>query len=128
MSRCLVDIKFLFNEKDYIFAKNILVCGITKNGASFVKEIKYNYPTISKDLANEQDEDEDKDVYDSKSSNVFKNGFKNGNLEYPRTDLELTKTLAKFSTIIVKNQTEKEFINNYTSANVNIVEVLNKKQ
>lgn len=124
MSRCLVDVKFLFNEKDYIFAKNILVCGITKNEASFVKEIKYNYPTINKELDNEKyDDDEDKDTYDAKSSNVYKSTLKYGNLEYPRTDLELSRTLAKFSTIIVKNQTEKEFITNYTNGNANIVEV-----
>lgn len=125
MSRCLVDVEFLYNEKDYIFAKHILVCGITKNGASLVKSIKYNYPTISKEPDSEDNDNEDKDT---KPLNVFKNGLKNGNLEYPRTDLELSRTLAKFSTVIVKNQTEKEFINNYINTNVNIVQVSNKKQ
>lgn len=119
MARCLVDVKFLFNEKDYIFAKQVLVCGITKNGESFIKEITYDYPKIVK----EQDENEDKDIYDPKSPNVYKNGFKNGNLEFPRKDLELSRTLTKFSTIIVKSSTEKDFITNYINVNANVVEI-----
>lgn len=123
MSRCLVDVEFLYNEKDYIFAKQIFVCGITKGGAAFVKTIKYNYPTLCKEL-DVKDENEDEEEYkDAKSSNVLKRGFKNGNLEYPRTDLELSRALAKFSLIIVKSQSEKEFINNYIAGNVNIIEV-----
>lgn len=126
MSRCLIEVDFLFNEKDYIFAKQILVCGIAKNGKSLVKEITYNYPTKLR----ESDPDQDADSYisESRPSNAFKNGLKNGNLEFPRTDVDLSKILARFSTVIVKNRMEKEFIANYTDNDVIILEEPKKRQ
>lgn len=120
MSRCLLDVDFLFNEKDYIFAKQLLICGITKNGKSLVKEIAYNYPSIARES--------DNDYTDSESKNLFKAGFKNGNIEFPRTDIELKKILSKFDVVIVKNRAEKEFITHYTDNDVIIVDSQNKRE
>lgn len=120
MSRCLLDVDFLYNEKDYIFAKQVLICGITKNGKALVKEIAYNYPTIARES--------DNNYTDSETRNLFKDGFKNGNIEFPRTDVELTNILSKFDVVIVKNRAEKEFITHYTDNDVIIVEAQNKRR
>lgn len=122
MSRCLVDVDFLYNEKDYVFAKKILVCGITHQSQGFVKDIVYQYPETKRD--------QDKDILEEEEETLprsFKN-VKYGNLEFPHTDLELSKTLKKFNIIIVKNQLEKEFICNYTSNSVIVVETEKKKK
>lgn len=84
MSRCLLGIDFLSNGKDYIFAKQLLLCGITKNGKALVKEITYNYPSIAR-------ESDNSNYTDSEAQNLLKGGFKNGNIEFPHTDLELTE-------------------------------------
>lgn len=125
MSRCLVDVDFLYNEKDYVFAKRILVCGITPQSQGFVKDILYQYPKTKRgqDKGFLEEEEEEEETL----ARSFKN-VKYGNLEFPRTDLELSKTLKKFNIIIVKNHLEKEFICNYTSNPVIVVETEKKKK
>lgn len=120
MSRCLLDVDFLFSEKAYIFAKQVLICGITKNGKTLIKKIAYNYPSIARESND--------DYTESEARNLFKAGFKNGNIEFPRTDIELTNILSKFDVVIVKNRAEKEFITHYTANDLIIVETQNKRR
>lgn len=118
MSQCIVDVKFLFNEKNYVYAEKILICGITLQGKSFVKEIFYSYPT--KKLDNDDDDDNKR----ADDGNINKINLKFGNLEYHKTDLELTRILNKFNIILVKRKLEKEFLENYNVQEAKILEIL----
>lgn len=120
MARCLVDVDFLYNEKDYLFAKRVLVCGITNQTQAFVKDIVYQYPKTERYNASGEFEEEEEEEETLKT--FFKKGLKFGNLQFPLTDLELSKTLKKFKIIIVKSQLEKDFISNYTNIPVIVVE------
>lgn len=113
MAQCLVDVDFLHNEQDYIFAKRILVCGITKQGKAFIKEITYPYP--SRSVEKDKDGANDFTLLTKPLKNLF------GNLEYHRTDLELSKTLNLFNKIIVQNEFEKEFVLQYVTNGSQII-------
>lgn len=112
----MVDVKFLFNEKNYVYAEKILICGITLQGKSFVKEICYSYPTKKQDS-------DDKNGVDKIDGNINNINLKFGNLEYHKTDLELTRTLNKFHVILVKGKLEKEFLNYYNVQEAKILEI-----
>lgn len=106
MARCIIDVKFLFNEKDYIFAKKVLICGITSENKSFVKEFIYPYPTSELEIG--------------KADNKYKIY---GNLEFHKIDMELSKALKGFDTIIVDGETEKKFISFYVINEPKIIEI-----
>lgn len=40
MLRALVDVDFLYNDEDFVFAKKVLICGITAQSKSYVKTLK----------------------------------------------------------------------------------------
>lgn len=121
MSQCIVDVKFLYNEKNYVYAEKILICGITLQGKSFVKEICYSYPTKKVEkYCDSVDETDDAAVA---AGNINKTNLKFGNLEYHKTDLELTRTLNKFNFILVKGKLEKEFLNYYNVNEAKILEI-----
>lgn len=105
MSRTLVDVDFLYNDdEDCVFAKKVLICGITAQSKSYVKEIVYQYPSLNLE------------------TKLNKN-LKNGHIELNEKLFELTKCLAKFDIIIVKSKEEKAFLERLTPSTITILGV-----
>jgi hypothetical protein len=105
MDACVVDVQFLQNDSGSIFAKKILITGITKTFKVYNKEITFSYP-------------------DKKQYNDCEDSFSSfGNLELTKKAAELKKTLCQFNTIVVSSKTKRDFIENYTPADKKLVVV-----
>lgn len=100
---CIVDIDFLYNTANDVFAKNISICGVTApNKKMYSKIISYPYPST----------DQLCDDIDNISGCTRR---KYGNLTYPLIDVELYKALQPFDVVVVNGFKQKDFISHYTS-------------
>lgn len=104
MNSCVVDVQFLQSEDNFIFAKKILVAGITSSFKLYNKEITFQYP--NQKLISEPEDFE-----------AF------GNIELNKRELELMNALKAFETVIVSSKTKENFIKHYTKTNQKIVVV-----
>lgn len=104
MNSCVVDVQFLHSEDNFIFAKKVLVTGITNSFKLYNKEITFKYP-------NQQQINEPEDF------EAF------GNIELQKRELELVNALKTFETVIVSSKTKQNFIKRYTKINQQIVVV-----
>lgn len=96
MEHCLVDVVFVKNEESFIFAKKIIISGITSKYKVSSKEFVFPYPTIG-----------------TQQENNFNGPFILGNLEVHKIELELTNALSMFKTVVTTNALQKAFISNY---------------
>lgn len=110
MDSCLVDVQFLQNEDKLIFAKRVVVVGITKSFDAVCEDIVFPYPT-TKEFITEDEEN---------SLKTF------GHLELSRKEKLLIKALNKFKAIIVPNQTKHDFIASFIDSSKHIV-IVSKK-
>lgn len=112
---CIVDIDFLYNNANVVFAKKISICGVTTpNKKMHSKVINYPYPSKKDQLYVENNDDDDDDEYvNGEDVSMRDRNIKYGNLMYPRIDLELAKALQLFNVIVVTGHKQKEFISHY---------------
>lgn len=103
MDSCLVDVLFLQTEEEEktIFAKKVVISGITSNFKTLTKEINFIYPNQSIFIET-----------DNLKSITF------GNLELNKKEQELIKILNQFNTILVASDTKQKFISNYTKKRI----------
>lgn len=102
METCSAEIQYLIEEK--IFVKKVLLCGITKEGRSFVSEIVYSYPTYT-------------DEHDSDYPLMFRSM---GNAHIRRCDAELKEALKQFKLIIVSQSLDARFLKEYCTSESNL--------
>lgn len=113
MNHCSVDIEFLYNEENFVFAKSVTIYGFTALGNPYAKEIKYQYPSLVIDINRETPR--------SCGHDILKPKF--ANLEYHRTDAALAQVLTKFKIVLVDGSDCKEFISNYTTNSTKIIDI-----
>lgn len=113
INHCSVDVEFLYNDENFVFAKSVTIYGFTEHGNPYAKEFKYQYPSLAIDINRETPR--------SCGHDILKPKF--ANLEYHRTDAALARTLAKFKIVLVNGSDCKEFISNYTANSVKIVDI-----
>lgn len=104
MNSCVVDVQFLHSEDNFIFAKKVLVTGITNSFKLYNKEITFKYP-------NQQQ------INDPEDFEAF------GNVELEKREFELMNALKTFETVIVSSKTKQNFIKRYVKTNQQIVVV-----
>lgn len=104
MDSCLVDVLFLQSEEEEeksLFAKKVIISGITSNFKTLTKEINFIYP------------DQNIFIETDKLKSI-----KFGNLELNKKEKELIQTLNQFNTILVASETKRKFILNYIKKRV----------
>jgi hypothetical protein len=117
MAHCLIDVQFIKNEDDKIFAKKILICGILSNLKLYTKEILFPYPQNDEIVKNDGSFDANNCVL--------------GNLEIQRSESEIIKGLHMFNIVLVNDSVQKKFISLYIrNKNTKIVNLdsINEKE
>lgn len=127
---CLVQLSFDQDAVDgTLFAKKVRICGfplgIESVSTAYVKEICYPHlsnnasrsPTSATTLAS---------LATRKcggSANFQRQTVRFANLSYPRIDLDLARSLERFSVIVVSNQQSSDFISYYVNASAIIINI-----
>lgn len=104
MNSCVVDVQFLQSEDNFIFAKKIIVSGITNSFKLYNKEITFQYPN-------------QKQISEPGDFEAF------GNIELTKREIELMNALKNFETVVVSSKSKQNFIKHYTKSNQEIVNI-----
>lgn len=111
MDNCILDIVYEFDETNKVYLKKVLLCGIL-NCSPFVKEICYNYPCKKTATGS-------KNIRGAGSDNCSLVPL--GNVNIRNNDSDLTNYLNQFNLIIVTDEVDVRFVEEYFHQSAQVV-------
>lgn len=129
---CLVQLSF---EQDSVegtlFCKKVRICGfpfgIDSVSTGYIKEI--NFPIITNQSSRTRPAPTNLASLATRkcggSANFQRQAIQFANLTYPRIDLDLARSLERFTTVVVNDQNSSDFLSHYVTPNAVIINIEN---